>query len=232
MLAYTARPSSTALTMLAKLSSSSTMSAASRATSVPPMPMAMPMSARLSAGASLTPSPVTATTWPLRCNASTTSSFWSAVTRANSTSGASRANCSWLSERWRRSSPLITRGAAPVTRPISRAMALAVTGWSPVSMITWMPAPRQRRIASGTSARGGSSMPTRPAWISSLSSSMRSASPSTRRQASASTRRPRAAMSSWAWRRRSRCASSSGCTPSAVSAWLHSGSSTSGAPLQ
>ena len=63
MLAYTARPSSTACTIDAKLSSSRIMSAASRATSVPEAPMATPMSAFFSAGASLTPSPVTATTW-------------------------------------------------------------------------------------------------------------------------------------------------------------------------
>ena len=40
------------------------MSAASLATSVPLMPMAMPMSAFFSAGASFTPSPVMATTCP------------------------------------------------------------------------------------------------------------------------------------------------------------------------
>ena len=51
------------LTMVAKLSSASTMSAACLATAVPD-PMAMPMSARLRAGASLTPSPVMATTCP------------------------------------------------------------------------------------------------------------------------------------------------------------------------
>ena len=64
ILAYTARPSSTAWTIEAKLSSVRIMSAASLATSVPARPMATPMSAFLSAGASLTPSPVTATTWP------------------------------------------------------------------------------------------------------------------------------------------------------------------------
>ena len=63
-LAYTPRPCSTALMMLAKLSSSRIMVAASRATSVPLRPMATPMSAFLSAGASFTPSPVTATIWP------------------------------------------------------------------------------------------------------------------------------------------------------------------------
>jgi len=34
----------------------------------------------------------------------------------------------------------MTTGEADSTRPISRAMASAVCGWSPVTMITWMPA--------------------------------------------------------------------------------------------
>ena len=55
-----------AATMVAKSSSSSTRSAASRATSVPCAPIATPMSASRSAGASFTPSPVIATTWPAR----------------------------------------------------------------------------------------------------------------------------------------------------------------------
>ena len=58
-------PSSTAPMMVAKLSSASTRSAAPLLTSVPVMPMPMPMSARLMDGASLTPSPVMATTLPL-----------------------------------------------------------------------------------------------------------------------------------------------------------------------
>ena len=57
--------------MVAKSSSARTMSAASFDTSVPVMPMAMPMSAFFSAGASLTPSPVMATTAPPRRSAST-----------------------------------------------------------------------------------------------------------------------------------------------------------------
>ncbi len=60
------RPSSIAATIVAKSSSVSTISAASRAASVPEQPIAMPTSARRSAGVSLTPSPVTATTSPLR----------------------------------------------------------------------------------------------------------------------------------------------------------------------
>ena len=39
------------------------------ATSVPVIPIAQPMSAALSAGASFTPSPVIATTWPFFCQA-------------------------------------------------------------------------------------------------------------------------------------------------------------------
>ena len=50
---------------MAKLSSASTMSAASLDTSVPVMPMATPMSAVFSAGASFTPSPVIATVMPV-----------------------------------------------------------------------------------------------------------------------------------------------------------------------
>ena len=64
MLSKMPRPSSTAATMEAKLSSVRVIAAASLVTSVPVMPIAMPMSAFFSAGASLTPSPVIATTCP------------------------------------------------------------------------------------------------------------------------------------------------------------------------
>ena len=60
------RPCSTAATMVAKLSSARIILAAPLATSVPVMPMAMPMSAAPMAGASLTPSPVIATMLPFR----------------------------------------------------------------------------------------------------------------------------------------------------------------------
>ena len=48
--------------------------------------------------------------------------------------------------------------------PIPQVLAMlrAVTEWSPVIMITLMPAAWHALIASGTSARGGSSSPTRP----------------------------------------------------------------------
>ena len=55
--------------ILEKLSSVKIMSPASLQTSVPPRPMAMPMSAHLRATASLVPSPVMPTTQPNFCNA-------------------------------------------------------------------------------------------------------------------------------------------------------------------
>ena len=65
--------------MVEKLSSSNTISLASLDTSVPAMPMAMPTSACLSAGASLIPSPVTATTFPSDFKAFTTRIFTDGV---------------------------------------------------------------------------------------------------------------------------------------------------------
>ena len=77
-----ALPSSTAATIEAKLSSASTMSQASLATSVPVMPIAMPILAVFRAGASLTPSPVMATTCPRLLSAFTILSFCSGSIRA------------------------------------------------------------------------------------------------------------------------------------------------------
>lgn len=81
-LSNTPRPSSTAASMDAKLSSVSTISDASLATSVPVIPIAVPISARFKAGASFTPSPVIATTCAEDCRACTRRSFCSGVTRA------------------------------------------------------------------------------------------------------------------------------------------------------
>ena len=52
------------------------MSAAFFDTSLPMIPMAMPMSAFLITGLSFTPSPVTATTWPCCWQCSTMRSFY------------------------------------------------------------------------------------------------------------------------------------------------------------
>ena len=82
MLSKMPRPSRTASTMVAKLSSARIILAASFVTSVPVTPIAMPMSADFSAGASLTPSPVIATMLPSACSASTMRSLCAGATRA------------------------------------------------------------------------------------------------------------------------------------------------------
>ena len=79
---YTERPRATASTIVAKLSSVNTISAAPFATSVPVIPMAQPTSLAFNAGASLTPSPVIATTAPVRCQDLTIRILSSGVTRA------------------------------------------------------------------------------------------------------------------------------------------------------
>jgi hypothetical protein len=83
-----------AATTEAKLSSVRTIVAASRATSVPLAPIATPMSALRSAGASLTPSPVRATVWPTARSASTTRSLVSGDERATISSDSSRSTAS------------------------------------------------------------------------------------------------------------------------------------------
>ena len=99
----------------------STTSAASMATSVP-APMAMPISALVSAGASLMPSP-TMTTLPFSFSLRITLSFPSGST------------------------PAIT-SSTPAWAP----MAFAVRSLSPVSMTTWMPMFRISLMAAGLSS--------------------------------------------------------------------------------
>ncbi len=217
--------------MLAKWSSASTTSEASRATSVPVRPMAMPMWASFNAGASFTPSPVTATTSRLRLSAATTRRFSTGPTRANTTSGASRAICNWASDSRRSSGLESTTGVRERTRPTCRATASAVRGWSPVTMMTRMPASRHRWMASGTSGRMGSSRPTSPERTRASSRCSRGTSPSTLREAKASTRSPSRASCSPAWRKRSRSSGVSGRGPSSVSSVVHRGSTVSSAPL-
>ena len=81
-------PQRTALTIELKLSSIRVIEAASLATYVPEMPIANPTSAFLRAGASLVPSPVTATTFPLSLRP---------VTRQYLSSGLERARLSKVS---------------------------------------------------------------------------------------------------------------------------------------
>ncbi|KAG5460648.1 MAG: hypothetical protein BJ554DRAFT_7277 [Olpidium bornovanus] len=90
-------PSSIAFNTIEKSSLTKIMSAASLATSVPLLPMEMPMSASLSAGASLTPSPVIATTSPAAWNARTIIILCLGVVRANTVTDLI-ASCSCHSE--------------------------------------------------------------------------------------------------------------------------------------
>ncbi|MCY1525710.1 hypothetical protein D9M68_606990 [compost metagenome] len=178
--------------MVAKLSSASTICAASLAASVPLIPMAMPMSARLRAGESLTPSPVMATRSPMACKRSTRRSLWLGLVRANTLVSFSRASSS-ASLSSSRSAPV---SGLPPGRPRRSAMAAAVAAWSPVIIFTWMPALWHSSMARMASSRGGSSMPTRPrrtkplsrsAWSSScwFSLAARRARPIMRRPAAA-----------------------------------------------
>ena len=79
---YILRPQSTALTIELKLSSRRIIAEAYLATSVPVIPIANPTSALLRAGASLVPSPVAATTYPLSFKPATKAYLSSGLDRA------------------------------------------------------------------------------------------------------------------------------------------------------
>ena len=141
--------------MVAKLSSVRIITAASLETSVPVIPMATPMSAAFSAGASFTPSPVIATTLPERLSSCTRRILSSGATRAMTPiSGSSSSSCS----------SLIAANSVPVRAlpsiPSSRAIAPAVTAWSPVIIRTRIPASWHSAMAALASGRGGSTIPT------------------------------------------------------------------------
>ena len=130
------------------------------------MPMAMPMSACLRAGASLTPSPVMATTWPRLCRASTSRSFCSGVTRAKTAVSVGPLDQLGVAERAqvaaRRTGGcrqiLLVRHETDHAWRSPR----AVTAWSPVIILTRIPAVWQASIAAIASGRGGSIMACRP----------------------------------------------------------------------
>ena len=141
--------------MVAKLSSVRIISAASLVTSVPVIPIATPMSALVSAGASFTPSPVMATMLPCSLRMLTRRTLSSGATRAT-TPMPSISALSWSSGMAANSAPVSARPSMP-SWP---AMAAAVVAWSPVIMRTRMPASLQRAMASLASLRGGSTIPT------------------------------------------------------------------------
>mmetsp|Transcript_15500 Transcript_15500/g.34221 ORF Transcript_15500/g.34221 Transcript_15500/m.34221 type:complete len:277 (-) Transcript_15500:405-1235(-) len=181
--ANSSRPSLMPTTMEAKLSSSSTMSAASLATSDPFLPMAMPIAACFRAGESFTPSPVMAVMFPALVNSFTIISFCSGLVRAKTisflftstaqSSSVMSAMCPPCTTTAPTSSSGTDLGSQPlslastsrvgrVIRPILRAMAAAVSGWSPVTITTFTKAEWHSFMACGTSGLGGSISVTRP----------------------------------------------------------------------
>ena len=136
MLSDMRRPSSTAATMLAKLSSARTMSAALFATSEPERPMAMPTSAAWREGASLTPSPVIAAKALRRWRAAIMRVFVLEAQRAMTRGSTGKAS-TWTSVMVSNSVAVFTKEEATsadmrsIVRgrmPTSFAMALAVEG--------------------------------------------------------------------------------------------------------
>mmetsp|Transcript_25709 Transcript_25709/g.96815 ORF Transcript_25709/g.96815 Transcript_25709/m.96815 type:complete len:358 (-) Transcript_25709:153-1226(-) len=164
----TERPHTTAWQMEAKLSSRMITSEAPLATSVPVMPMARPTLACLRAGPSLVPSPVAATTSSSFRRVSTSRCLSSgeerARTRSERAASRSAAGSSWRAAKSRPSMTVPAGGAARSAvaagrMPQFRAMAVAVSMWSPVTMMTRMPAPWHLATAPGTSRRSGSRIP-------------------------------------------------------------------------
>mmetsp|Transcript_152256 Transcript_152256/g.270152 ORF Transcript_152256/g.270152 Transcript_152256/m.270152 type:complete len:258 (+) Transcript_152256:924-1697(+) len=165
-------PSSTAETMVEKLSSARTMSDASLATSVPVMPIAMPMSACFSAGASLTPSPVIAAISPRDFKILTMICLCRGSVREKTAPSTSRSimmrsstsvrSCSVLSSNDFPVNDFRFMFSEDVRIPRLMAIASAVSLLSPVIMMTLMPARRHSSIACLHSARGGSIIPTKP----------------------------------------------------------------------
>ena len=217
--------------MVEKLSSVRIITAASFDTSVPVMPIATPMSARFSAGASLTPSPVMATMSPRFLSRSTSRTLCSGATRAMTPRPPT---CSIAS------GSLMAANSAPViVRPVipSRAaIDCAVTAWSPVIILTWMPAAFAWAIERAASGRGGSRIPTRARSVKPLIIPRRSppgskVSGSKSRRAVAMTRRPSFASASLAATYAARIPSTGTRDPSASYADAARSSSWSGAPL-
>mmetsp|Transcript_1351 Transcript_1351/g.3778 ORF Transcript_1351/g.3778 Transcript_1351/m.3778 type:complete len:266 (-) Transcript_1351:1655-2452(-) len=160
--------------MVAKLSSAKIMSEASLATSVPAMPIAMPMDACFNAGASFTPSPVMAGTSPAALNIFTRACLSFGSVREKTidplwlVNNLMRCFSDFLKKSWPvKLLPWIS--SSSVKMPISRAMASAVGRVSPVIIITRMPAVAHASMAGLTSGRAGSLIPQTPSKIRFLS---------------------------------------------------------------
>ncbi|KAK2961258.1 hypothetical protein BLNAU_3704 [Blattamonas nauphoetae] len=158
---YTIRPCSTAVTIVAKLSSKRIILLASLATSVPLIPIAIPTCACFSAGESFTPSPVIATMCFF---------LWNDLTIRSLSAGVARAKMSQLSTRASSSSSVMVARSFDVlttdwSSPSKPPIAAAVFAWSPVIITTLMEAAWQRSMATFDSARGGSKIPTTPSSV-------------------------------------------------------------------
>mmetsp|Transcript_8751 Transcript_8751/g.16115 ORF Transcript_8751/g.16115 Transcript_8751/m.16115 type:complete len:241 (-) Transcript_8751:834-1556(-) len=164
-LSQTTRPSRTATTMVAKLSSARIISEASRATSVPSLPIATPMSAALRAGASLTPSPVMEDTCPCDWRALTIRILFWGEARAN-TLCVMTASFICSSSMASSSGPVTASEYCSSTIPSMCPMAVAVSLWSPVIMATRTPAWWASAMAWTHSGRGGSMMAQSPTMVS------------------------------------------------------------------
>ena len=153
-------PSRTAATIVVKLSSVITMSEAFFVTSVPLLPMAMPISAVFMLGASFTPSPVMATTFPFSFKYETMAFLCRGVTRANTVQRFTTSlHCAGVSPS--SSSPEMTCSSLPAM-PAFFAMASAVFLWSPVIITVVIPARTHSETALSTPAFNGSVMPHMP----------------------------------------------------------------------
>ena len=172
--------------------------------------MAMPMSAALIAGASLTPSPVMATTSPFLRRVSTISTLCSGATRPTTPILSMRSSRS-CSESAAKSAPRI---ASPGMSSCF-AIAAPVTMSSPVTMRTRMFAFWAFLTASLDSARGGSIIPTieviwRPVISESRSPSGSNSAGSISRVAATITRSPFPPRRSISWVDRAFCSSPHG----------------------
>ena len=114
----------------------STMEAAARAASVAP-DTAMPQSAFLSAGASLTPSPVMPTMWPRFCSTSTMWNLCSGNTWAKPSASSMASARRAVSLRFTSPRPAASRMSVPI--PSVLAVSWAMASASPVTILTFTP---------------------------------------------------------------------------------------------
>ena len=126
------------------------------------MPIATPISAFLSAGESLTPSPVIDTILPRLCQASTILILFSGETLAYTVTLSKILSCS--SDILSSSTPFKAISSSSII-PICFAIAPAVILWSPVIIIVFMPAIFALRTASILSSLGGSIILTNPTKV-------------------------------------------------------------------